>query len=149
MVRRHVPKARSASHAITAAAALMLASAAHAQIAELQPYENEQEKAVLPQFRVIQPCGAAANQEEIVVCGRRQRRSPYRLPLEESGFDPNGTVDSVSRERHRLYEVGESGIHSCTNVGSGGASGCTFKSWKEGYEQRGGRKTPRISVGVN
>jgi hypothetical protein len=78
--------------------------------------------------------------EEIVVCGRRGgRRSPYRLPEPPPRFDAGEGTASVSRERHGLYEHGDTGIHSCSTVGPGGYTGCTFKKWKEGYEQWGGK----------
>ena len=52
-------------------------------------------------------------------------------------FDPGGTVESVSRERHRLYEVGESGIGSCSPSGPGGTEGCSFRRFKQMLEQYG------------
>ena len=87
---------------------------------------------------IDKPC--RSDEEEIVVCGRREeRRSPYRLPEPPPRFDPGGNEESVSRERHDLYEQGDTGIHSCSTVGPGGWTGCTFKKWKDGYEQWGGK----------
>lgn len=83
--------------------------------------------------------------DDIVVCGTRGERSPYRLPPQHDGFDPEGSIPSVARERHKLYEVGETGIGSCSNVGPGGWTGCQFRTWKEGRQQRAGKGT--ISVG--
>lgn len=95
-----------------------------------------QAPAILP--TIDKPC--QSNEEEIVVCGRREeRRSPYRLPEPPPRFDAGGGEESVSRERHSLYEQGDSGIHSCSTVGPGGWTGCTFKKWKDGYEQWGGK----------
>lgn len=78
---------------------------------------------------------------EIVVCGRATQQSPYRLPriAGEEGFDPAGGVDSVSRERHRLLDVGGAGAqqNACTTVGAAGWTGCMVKGWKEGDEQHG------------
>jgi len=98
-----------------------------------------------PAPKIVQRCRNTTT-GEIVVCGR-QERSPYRLPEPPPGFDPDGGVDSVSRERHSLYEVGETGIGSCSNVGPGGTSGCSFKAWKNDHEQRDGhgRKKGLIS----
>jgi hypothetical protein len=85
-----------------------------------------------------QPC--PKTEENIVVCGRRDRpRSPYRLPEPPPRFDAGEGTASVSRERHGLYEQGATGIHSCSTVGPGGWTGCTFRKWKEGYEQWGGK----------
>jgi hypothetical protein len=76
--------------------------------------------------------------DELVVCGTG--RSPYRIPEQPEGFDPRGTVQSVSAERHALYEVGASGIGSCSTSGPGGWTGCDLIKWKRGYEQRAGIK---------
>lgn len=73
---------------------------------------------------------------EIVVCGSNER-SPYRLPPPRPGFDPDAGTDSVSRERHGLYEVGDSGIGSCSTSGPGGG-GCMAQSFKRYREQTDG-----------
>jgi hypothetical protein len=92
--------------------------------------------AILPV--VDKPCDRSA--ESIVVCGRREeRRSPFRLPEPPPRFDAGGGVGSVSRERHGLYEQGDTGIHSCSTVGPAGATGCTFRGWKNSDEQWGGK----------
>jgi hypothetical protein len=92
--------------------------------------------AILP--AVDKPCNR--DDAEIVVCGRREQpRSPYRLPEPPPRFDAGGNDLSVSRERHSLYEQGDTGIHSCSAVGPGGYTGCTFKSWKNSDEQWGGK----------
>ncbi|HZG08303.1 MAG TPA: hypothetical protein VEZ70_04905 [Allosphingosinicella sp.] len=85
------------------------------------------------------PCRPDA--EEIIVCGRREeQRSPFRLAEPPPRFDPGGSDYSVSRERHSLYEHGDTGIHSCSTVGPGGYTGCAFRKWKDGDEQWGGQK---------
>ncbi len=94
------------------------------------------------QPRIYRDCAADARSaqargEEIVVCGERDARSPYRIPPPPDGFDPGGTVQSVSRERHSLYEVGDSGIGSCGTVGPGGWTGCMHRTWKEKRQQYG------------
>jgi hypothetical protein len=90
--------------------------------------------------KVVQdPCATPRPGEEVVVCGRRDERSPYRLPELQEGFDWRGDVDSVSRERHSLYEMGAFGIGSCSTVGPGGWTGCDFIKWKAEKEQRAGR----------
>ena len=75
----------------------------------------------------------------VVVCGRRSRESPYRLPPEvrDPGFQIDGPIDSVSRERHKLMEGGESGTHSCSPSGAGGWTGCMLKGWQRADQQRG------------
>lgn len=95
--------------------------------------------------KIVPDC--RADGQDIVVCGRRGERSPYRLPPQPEGFDPDGPVSSVSRERHRLYEVGDTGIGSCTNVGPGGWTGCQFLHWKDEHHQRDGNG-PVVSFGV-
>ena len=72
------------------------------------------------------------------MCGRRSETERQRLPrIISDRFDPNGTVESVSRERHRMYEVGDSGIGSCSASGPGGTEGCSWKRFKQGLEQHG------------
>ncbi len=90
---------------------------------------------VLP--KIVKDCRKASDRDEITVCGTAER-SPYRLPEMPRRFDPNGDMESVSRERHRLFEVGETGIGSCSNVGPGAPFGCTFKLWKEEEQQKQG-----------
>ena len=88
--------------------------------------------------KIIRDCRNVPK-DEIVVCGT-QERSPYRLPEPSPRFDPQGGVDSVSRERNNLFDVGETGIGSCSNVGPGGPFGCTFKQWKHKEQQSQGHR---------
>ena len=88
-------------------------------------------------FTIVRRCQPAEEGEEIVVCGRRDPTERYRLPIRDQGFDVNGTTVSVSRERHRLYEVGETGLYSCSTVGPGGYTGCAWKEFKGRVEQKG------------
>jgi hypothetical protein len=88
-------------------------------------------------FRIVPRCDRSADADEVVVCGRRNEAERYRLPIRPEGFDKNGTIPSVSRERHRLYEVGETGLYSCSNVGPGGYTGCGLKNFKAKLEQHG------------
>jgi hypothetical protein len=91
--------------------------------------------------KIIPDCRKSGS-NEIVVCGKQQR-SPYRLPEPPPGFDPDGGVDSVSRERNALLDVGDSGIGSCSTVGPGGSYGCTFKRWKNEEQQRQGHSSKK------
>jgi hypothetical protein len=86
---------------------------------------------------IVRRCDRTGDADEVVVCGRRDEAERYRLPIRPEGFDKNGPVDSVSRERHRLYEVGETGLYSCSNVGPGGYTGCAWKEFKGRLEQHG------------
>ncbi|HEX9931506.1 MAG TPA: hypothetical protein VGB08_01550 [Allosphingosinicella sp.] len=86
---------------------------------------------------LIPDCADETTAEEIVVCGPSSR-SPYRLMPPPEGFDPRGGIDGVSRERHRLIDVGAAGIHSCSTVGPGGWTGCDLRRWREAHEQRAG-----------
>jgi hypothetical protein len=77
---------------------------------------------------------------EIVVCAQvKQEDSPYRLPLRDQGWDPDGPVESVARERSRLTEGGEAGIGSCSTVGAGGFTGCFQNAMKRRQQQRAGK----------
>lgn len=82
-------------------------------------------------------CSATATTEDIVVCGSREKNSPYRLPKLNDRFDPNGPVDSVARERNRLMQGDESGIGSCSNRGPGGMTGCWLQDVKNKRLQHG------------
>ena len=75
--------------------------------------------------------------EEIVVCGRRDRTERHRLPIRPQGFDPKGSVESVSRERHRLIQEGDMGIGSCSTTGPGGYTGCFHRDTKRRCQQEG------------
>jgi hypothetical protein len=81
---------------------------------------------------------AQARGEEIVVCGERDfERYRVPAPLRQNGFDKNGPVDSVSRERNGLLDHGASGIGSCSTSGIAGWTGC-FHNWvRRGREQKG------------
>ena len=77
---------------------------------------------------------------DVLVCGRSEQR--YRLPPKQ-GFDPNGPVDSVLRERSRLLEGGESGTQSCNFVvGAGSWTGCEVKAMERARQQ--GRQVSRF-----
>ena len=82
-------------------------------------------------------CRAGAADAEIVVCARRRNDERYRLPIRPEGFDPHGTTQSVSRERHSLYEMGEAGIGSCSTVGPGGWTGCMLQTFRVAEQQEG------------
>jgi hypothetical protein len=95
-------------------------------------------------------CPAGRTPDDITVCGRRDDGNGYRLPP-PTGFDPAGPIDSVSRERHRLLDVGAAGIQSCSAVGPGGWTGCEFTDWRHADEQYAGRNhtlLPRASIHV-
>jgi hypothetical protein len=84
-------------------------------------------------------CENAPAGEEIVVCGERESDERYRLPLvRNQRFDPNGNVDSVSRERNRLLGTNAGGtLGSCTNVGPNGMTGCLNQGVWQRREQKG------------
>ncbi|MFN3944136.1 MAG: hypothetical protein ACK4K7_04315 [Allosphingosinicella sp.] len=93
---------------------------------------------------------AAPGTDDIVVCAGREPNSPYRLPPQPDGFDPFGTVESVSRERNRLIDVGAEGTGSCSTVGVGGWTGCGAIAFKQRIEQQAdaerNREPWRVSV---
>jgi hypothetical protein len=86
-------------------------------------------------FSVLPKCKPSRGRE-IVVCGDRSESERYRLPNQQQGFDPAGSVDSVSRERHRLIEEGDSGIGSCSASGPGGWTGCFHQRRKRQCQQK-------------
>jgi hypothetical protein len=95
-------------------------------------------------------CRPDGDPDDIMVCGRRNQGGGYRLPAPDR-FDPAGPIDSVSRERHRLLDVGAVGIDSCSPVGPGGFTGCELNDWRHADEQYAGRNhsiLPRASVHI-
>ncbi len=106
---------------------------------------------------IVPDCRKERASGEIVVCARPEdQRSRFELPVLNDRFDPNGEMESVSRERHSLYEVGDTGIHSCSTVGPGGYTGCDFIRWKGDREQdadksiaRGERPQGRPKAGIS
>jgi hypothetical protein len=128
-------------------AAIAAAAAAHVLVAAPGRAQAPAAPAgAAPPLKIVPDCGPRVT-EDIVVCGRRGERSPYRLPPQREGFDPDGPTMSVARERHRLYEVGDTGIGSCSDVGPGGWTGCQFRAWKEDHQQRDGN-APVVSFGL-
>jgi hypothetical protein len=83
----------------------------------------------------------------IIVCGKRgPTESRFRLApaARDPGFDVNGSVDSVSRERHKLMEAGAAGTGSCSTTGAGGWTGCMVRGWDRADQQRGFRPAHRF-----
>jgi len=116
----------------------LVLSLAAASPAAAAAQEVDSEKPLLPR---ITPDCRKPDPNEIVVCGDRGERSPYRLPPPPPPvFDWRSATPGVSRERNALFDVGETGIGSCSNVGPGGPFGCTFKQWKHREQQRRSRK---------
>ena len=82
-----------------------------------------------------------ARGDEILVCGNRgEARSPFRLPEEpDTGYDPRGTMESVSEERNAMTEHGaRTGPGSCSTVGPGGAYGCAAADFRREVRQHRG-----------
>jgi hypothetical protein len=126
--------------ALAVLAATLIASPAsplHGQAEQISGGDGE--VASRAQIRIVPRCSSqASSSDEILVCGRRSETERQRLnTIIDDRFDPGGTVESVSRERHRLYEVGESGIGSCSPSGPGGVEGCSFRRFKQMLEQYG------------
>ncbi len=92
----------------------------------------------------IDPCAAARREGGITVCARTKEEQDrrFRLPPQpDHGFDPLGSVDSVSRSRHRLID-GDGASQdltrgSCSAVGASGWTGCQIKKWNEMDQQKG------------
>lgn len=83
-------------------------------------------------------CSRGSEGDEIVVCGRRNDDARYRVPPSVNGFDPDGPMESVSRERNRMLEGGEAGTGSCSTVGAGGWTGCFALAVNRARQQRAG-----------
>lgn len=84
-----------------------------------------------------QECRAPADQDEILVCGRRDRQKRYQVTEPNAPFDPAGSVDSVARERGRWVAEGDVGPQSCGPVGPGSWTGCMLKEWRKKRQQQG------------
>lgn len=72
-----------------------------------------------------QRCPTTANGEEIVVCVRRNANEQFRIPkeLRELEITPENESWAV-RGKANDTAGANVGIGSCSNVGSGGATGC-------------------------
>lgn len=92
----------------------------------------------------VDPCRTERGGPGITVCARTREEMDRRFrlpPMPDTGFDPLGPVDSVSRERHRLID-GDGASQdltrgSCSAVGASGATGCMIKDIREKREQKG------------
>ncbi|UAK24117.1 hypothetical protein [Sphingomonas nostoxanthinifaciens] len=89
--------------------------------------------------KAVAPC--RSDGRTITVCGKADGESPYRLPppARDPGFQIEGARDSVSRERHRLMDVGGAGSQAgaCSPVGGVGSTGCQVQRWRENDQQKG------------
>jgi hypothetical protein len=110
---------------------VQLASASAQPGTKVQGYMAEAAR----KFSAVPKCEAGAG-EEIVVCGRRNETEKYRLPIRPTGFDASGSTDSVSRERHRLIQEGDSGVGSCSTSGGGGSTGCFHQQRRRQCQQK-------------
>lgn len=138
-VRSFMPPLMSLWSAIIAAGLFALPSAAAGtQTADAWSLAQD-----LPRDASIQltrrDCPPRGGDQEIVVCGRREDSSRYRVPPSENGFDPEGPMESVSRERNRWLEGRDIGIGSCSTVGPGGWTGCFARAVSKAQQQRAGR----------
>jgi hypothetical protein len=102
--------------------------------------------------RIVENC-SDRKEGELVVCGRRDPDSEYRLPPDDAPFDPWGDMESVSRERHRLMGPIVAATGTCSTMGPGGWTGCGAEAIKRA-EQQGkrigignGRPDLRLQVG--
>ena len=92
----------------------------------------------------IDPCAAFRHDGGITVCARTKEEMGRRFrlpPIPDRGFDPLGSADSVSRERHRLIDGDGANTDlsrgSCSAVGASGWTGCQIKKWGEMDQQKG------------
>lgn len=102
---------------------------------------------------VVPPCRPGREDQEVVVCGRKEHEQRYRLPEWNGEFDPNGDTPSVHLERRRLFDLGATGIGSCSTVGPGGWTGCDLQRWRDAQDQHAGSNRrdgdgPSLRVGV-
>jgi hypothetical protein len=92
----------------------------------------------------VDPCAASRHESGITVCARSKEETDrrFRLPqMPDRGFDPLGSIDSVSRERHRLIDGDGANTDltrgSCSAAGASGWTGCQIKKWGEMDQQKG------------
>lgn len=85
------------------------------------------------------PCPAAQNPEEIVVCARFVEEERFRIPENLRG-DPNAPENqSWTNRAIELSYVGATGIGSCSPVGPGGWTGCNQQLINQAVAERRGR----------
>lgn len=93
----------------------------------------------------MDPCRNGDPADGITVCGHRPgdpAQQRFLLPeMPDQGFDWDGPVDSVSRERHRLIDGDGASPDltrgSCSAVGASGFTGCMIRDWRAKDEQHG------------
>lgn len=86
----------------------------------------------------LDPCAQPGEDQEIVVCGRRDDER-HRLPFREFAPEP-GTREwmSAANRRYQLFNHGNAGTGSCSTVGPGGWTGCMAQQWHEDRLQKPG-----------
>ncbi len=81
---------------------------------------------------------------EIVVCADQEPpKSPYRLPLPVPLEEGSRETISPSRERNALLDYDIGGTGSCSTVGAGGWTGCSYREHRHAAEQRAMSKDGR------
>ena len=88
----------------------------------------------------IAECGKPSSDDEIIVCGQRERNR-YAVTDPEAPFDPSGDTSSVMRERSSWVQEGDSGTQSCSAVGPGGWTGCMVQRSKRQREQHAWKRS--------
>lgn len=76
------------------------------------------------------PCPAASNPDEIIVCARRPEEERYRIPKDIREAEKAAKIareDQVAANRAAIVSgsTAASGIGSCSAAGAGGIIGCT------------------------
>jgi hypothetical protein len=82
----------------------------------------------------ISECRKKSRNDDIVVCGKRERNR-YAVTDPQAPYDPDGDTPSVMRERQSWVQEGDVGTLSCSPVGPGGWTGCMVKQWVRDREQ--------------
>lgn len=86
-----------------------------------------------------QECRVRGNNDEVVVCGRRDRNRRYQVTDPAAPFNPEGPVDSVARERGRWIEELDTGTGDCKPYGPGGFTGCMLQQHRKRRQQKDGQ----------
>src|SRR3546814_20306921 len=75
-----------------------------------------------------QKCPTDSNGSEIVVCKRRNADEQFRIPKELRELKITPENERWVKNNEAVLETGGTGIGSCTEVGVGGATGCSAQT---------------------
>lgn len=118
---------------LEAAALVLLMIASHGAGADPDPLQERTEHVIV---YGDDACPKPADDEEIVVCGRRPENERYRIPKSLRGREPSGETSWTSRTEDMERASRDSMPGSCSVVGSYGQSGCHQQLINQWYRDR-------------